>query len=357
MSPSTLTQYLDNVTRYLSPALLSPEAKERIYAIAQTVSFGHVSGFECRLGEGQTQVDFQMGYVPGVRLPSAVLENPVWKLIDNYGDFLLTIPADERSPLKLVLEFDCDQPDILVPIPSVFLALEKTEPGKLQDIVVETKQLLPEGVPCTGILDKISATLPESARVTYLGFMLARPENAVRVNISGLDVSDVTDYLKKLGWEFETEELESLLELASPQFSKLTLAIDLVEERVLPRLGLELFIKFDPANPRQQWNPLLDLCTSQNWCTIEKASGLGNWIGVSQPYSDAENWPPSLRALEGFMGAGAYSFLYRYVNHLKLIYTPGLPISAKAYLGFAHRWLDKARIRKTIDAVRNQSDE
>ena len=357
ISSSTLTQFLDYVTRYLSPALLSPEAKENVYAIARQVFFGHVSGFECRLGEGESQVDFQMAYVPGLSLPSAFLENPVWQLIDAYGDFLLTIPADERSPLKLILEFDCAQPVTPMPVPSVFLALEKAEPGKPQDIVAESEQLLPEDVPCTGMLDTISGTLQESARVTYLGFMLARPENAVRVNIAGLDGRGAAAYLKLLGWKSGTTELERLFGLISPLFSRLILAIDLVEERVSPRLGLELFSKFDPVNPKAQWDPLLDICVFQNWCTIEKAAGLKNWIGVSQPGSDAENWPPSLKALEGFMGAGAYSLLYRYVNHLKLVYTPGLPVEAKAYLGFAHRWLDKARIRKAIDAVRNQSDE
>lgn len=353
---STLTHYLDNVTRFLSPELLSPSAKEKIYGIARSVSFGHLSGFECRLRERASQVDFQMGYVPGVSLPPTFLENSVWRLIDSYGSYLLTIPANKRPPLKIILEFDCDQPDSLVPIPSVFLALKKMEPENSPDVIAEAEQLLQESVPCKGMLGKISTTLPDLARVSHLGFMLSRPDNAVRVNISGLGTLEIPAYLKTLGWKSDTAQIEEALEIINPVTSNVVLAIDLVDERVSPRLGLELFINFDLTNPIGQWNPLLDLCVSQSWCTMEKAAGLKNWIGVSQPISDAEKWPSSLKALESIMSAGAYSFLYRYINHFKLIIRPDYPVEAKAYLGFAHRWLDKQRIRDAIESVRNQTD-
>jgi hypothetical protein len=54
--------------------------------------------------------------------------------------------------------------------------------------------------------------------------------------------------------------------------------------------------------------------------------------------SDPDLWPGNISFGDRFLGYRAVSLFSRWLNHIKLVYQPGIPLEAKGYLGFGHLW-------------------
>lgn len=148
----------------------------------------------------------------------------------------------------------------------------------------------------------------------------------------------MADYLIKIGWTDPTNTFFALIPSLSEFTDYILLSFD-VGKRVYPRIGWEGHLTESPQY-RPQLQLFLDYLVAQELCTPSKRDALLAWNGFSQHSFAPELWPRNISWGDRFLGSRAISLFSRWINHIKVVYQPGKPLEAKAYLGFAHGWFD-----------------
>ncbi len=345
----------------ISPALLSYEHWLNIHKVVEyfpsqlTQSFG----FESRLAEKEPHADFSLCVFPEGRkilaspqsyaLSELLLNHPIWQRLYRFCDEW----TDTSSPLfeKLIniwLEFDIDGQSKSIPVPSVFFVLQDWEirQGGTYEWVSQTalkllldKPLSPKIEQC---LFHCFECLPQNAYIFAIAVMLARKSDAVRVGIRKLDLQEVLPYLKRIGWEGESDEFLSLIADLQGLASSVDLNID-VGDRVLPKIGFECIIDFG-VETEAKIKQFLDYLVAKGLCLPEKRDGILVFPGYIHQRQNPEGWPFYLKWASAFLKPQSLSIFFKKLNHIKIVYQPHQPLEAKAYFGAYHNWL---QLKKT----------
>lgn len=335
----SLASHLKLVMPALSEHLVSPQSLANLEQLLGTLPPISTAGFECRLGADQTQVDFGVAFVNyAAQFRQIFSRYPQWQTLAPFWQAWLHA-ADQQNFTGLLLEFDLDT-DSIDRIPSLFLGLKPPYSREFAALEPLIQSLLPD---CgAAVLDQVRVcydSLPTGAVNTHLGAMLSRSAQAVRLNLAGLPTEQIPDYLSAIGWQDPTAQFPPLLSTLSRHVENLhILAID-VGERVLPRIGLECYFSHQPKQ-EPRWQTFLDYLVEQELCTAAKAEALLQWPGAIQAGQGNPDWPENLSLGDRFFGSQAGSAFVRWINHIKLVYTPGYPLEAKAYPTFKHCWVE-----------------
>lgn len=353
---STLSRYMRLATPHLRSCLVSPEALSHIDQIACLLPPAGASGFECRLAEEAPRADlgarfaradggaaFLAGHVGAVPASSEELfTNPPWQRLRGFGARW----ADSRDALHhafehIFFEFDVDGPPEAVPIPSFFLAFAK-DAGQRLEAADEGMAIL-RGEPLSSSvrqrLSKCVDMLPPRADLYAVGAMLSRRFNGVRIDLSHLPPSSIPTYLEAVGWPGDIHEVEAMLRWLPPFYKDVEVALD-VTEAVLPRLGVECHVYGgNLPSAAASWREMLDILVERGLCLPSKRDALLAWLGHSHAHSLGDAWPGDLRQRAKSLGPNVLSVLSRTINHIKLVYQPGRPVEAKAYITLLQTWL------------------
>lgn len=306
-------------------------------------------GLEMRLGAGASQVDVQQAvlksqghhhiiarYAARVIAESDIEIAPAWKRIGALTQQWAA--GGEYDWLdELWLEYDVTQPLVAQMVPSVFLSVPTDRPAGERRIALERataslwRRLLPDAL--TSLLETCFESTPGGAWVSHVGMMLARPVDALRVNVKGLPPESADDFLRILG--LEGSDVETRMQWLLQYAKHVTVALD-IGRRVGPRIGLEAFFRGQPGEDGG-WQGLLDDLVEEGACTSEKREALLAWSGVVAPSQTAVPWPGDLIA-RALMEPDRLSTMVRRLNHLKVTWQRDHPLEAKAYLGFGHTW-------------------
>jgi hypothetical protein len=247
------------------------------------------------------------------------------------------------------LEFDLAHAPVApaVPaVPAVFVSLVPGDRAPDRD-VQRTFQLvehfgntpLPEAT--RTCLRHVVETAAPQGRVGHVGLMLSRPTDAIRVIISRLPTDAVAPFLEELGCDAVAAGTLSrltaeLLEIVD----HVKVCLD-VGPRVYPQIGLEaMFMQMHGLDPR--WRALLDFVVERGMCRPEKRDALLGWPGTVQPRRATMPWPADLLLWEIASPASAFGVFDRRLSHIKVVYRPGAPLSAKAYFGYGYLTIDKS---------------
>ncbi|ATB39211.1 hypothetical protein CYFUS_004652 [Cystobacter fuscus] len=357
-----LDAYLRLAAPHLSPALISSEAFGNLQRIARQLPPASASGFECRLGQPQALADLGVRFLaadgsravlagrgdPGGRFELSRFTHPVWERLRRFG-----ARWDEPgSPLAreigdIFLEFDVEGTPEQEPIPSFFIEYER---GATRDLeVMEQALALLWGEPLApAIRERVVAcleALPSGGQVSAVGAMFSRRFEGVRLCLHGLTPDTLPDYLERVGWPGASSEWEPLLSAVVPHVERLALSLD-VDETVQPRLGVEChqaesLHEADTA----RWSALLEVLEARGLCLPTKRRALVDWVGHLHLRSRPEALPSHLRTLSAGLAPHALPVFLRRLNHVKLVFQPGRPPEAKAYLALIQRWLGQDRRR------------
>jgi hypothetical protein len=263
--------------------------------------------------------------------------------------------AEPGSPLQdnvriLCLEFDLrDASPSEVPVPSAFFApcqgITRTDAagdGLSAAWVLDPAlrllrgTLLPPAAART--VTGCVAALPGDAHVFQVGLMLARPVDAVRLCVRGLEFSDLPAYLARVGWPGTWDEARTALAPFAELATRTALHLDVGSE-VYPRIGLECYLE---APDGSDWSPtataFLDALVGAGLCVPSKRDGLLAWPGEQRLTADRVALPPAVANRAGLLGRAAFTMYRREMNHVKLTFSPGRPLEAKAYVGVVLRW-------------------
>lgn len=332
-----IEDYLKVITPHLHPDLVSPEVLSHIQELEPILSSLTENLFECRLGTDSTQVDFSF-YLPPLTkpLPESFVTSPVWCAFQDFYDEWIDPRSNLHQNIQEVgMEFDLDKSLSSVPIPCIFLELNRETTYPFPKLVSETLSLL--DYPLSPLIESnlrlCTDFLPDEAKFAHFAVMLSRPGLGVRVNIINIPSDQLVDYLQNIGWDYSTEPIADLVSKLSASFDYLVLAFD-VGETIYPRIGLECYLQKQPSyEPR--WQLILDNLVKFGLCTAAKREALLTWSGINKQKHQKEG---SL-SWESVFSRSMYSVYWRTINHIKIVYQPGYPLEAKGYLASGHRWL------------------
>lgn len=334
---SSIEDYLKVITPHLHSDLVSPEVVSHIQGLEPILPCLTENLFECRLGTDETQVDFSF-YLPPLTksLPERFLTSPVWCSFQDFYQKWTNPTSSLHQKLKAVgMEFDLDQLLSSVPIPCIFLELNREVNCSFPDLISEALGLL--NYPLSPLIEsnlKLCADfLPDGAQFAHFAVMLSRPGLGVRVNVINIPPDQLLDYLLKIGGSDPTEAFSPLIYNLSELVDYVVLAFD-VGEIIYPRIGLECYLRKQPRyEPR--WHLFLDNLVDSRLCTPAKRDALLTWSGIDkQKYKQEGNL-----SWESVFSQSMYSVYWRMINHIKIVYQPGCPLEAKGYLASGHRWI------------------
>jgi hypothetical protein len=254
---------------------------------------------------------------------------------------------------NVALEFDLPDGQDGLPPPNVFVGARTgilpprpAHPGQLELPVVGSEAwLLDTALPLLGrelspgrrdALARCFEALPAGSRAFQVGVMLARPVEALRVCVLGLDYEKIARFLRQIGWPGDLEELDMRLGALAANAETVILDVD-VAEAVLPSLGLECFAAEDGDQDLvQRWARFLDPLVQAGLCRPDRRQALLEWPRMIRE-SEASSWPRHLREASEFVGEAVEGALVRALNHVKLAWRPGM-LQAKGYLRVQHSW-------------------
>lgn len=335
-----IEDYLKIVTPYLHSELVSPRALSHIHTLTPILPPFSLGVFESRLKADQSRVDFSIRCFSR-NIPERLRTYPVWQPLQSfYREWAEPMSSLHQGVTDVWLEFDLDGQHSHVSVPCIFLSLNQETVSEIPSLIEQAFKLLNRPVPSKleSKLRLYANSLPESATFIHFGAMLSRPAKAVRLDVGGIPPQQVLDYLVQIGWTYTTNTLASLISNLSDFVDHIVLSFD-VGDTLLPRIGLECFLHKPPKH-EPRWQLFLDYLVERGLCTPAKQSALFAWPGFFQKTYQPEHRPNNLTWGDYFLGYRAFSIFGRNISHIKIVYQPGIPLEAKAYLSFGHRWFD-----------------
>lgn len=336
----SMQDYLKIVTPNLHSDLVSLEALSHIQSLTETLPSLSLAGFECRLGANQSRVDFSIS-LPRLtmNLPQQFLVHPVWQFFQNLcQDWTEPTSLLYQEVKRVWMEFDLDSEQLQVPLPCIFLQFESGSVRNAETLNQIAHRLLGQVSPLVeSNLRQCVDSLPAEATISHLGTMLSRQSKAVRVNAKGISPEQLSDYLIQIGWSDPTKTFSILISTLSKLVDSIILSFD-VGDTILPRIGLECFQNNQP-HVEPQWQPFLNYLVETGLCDPAKKNALLAWTGISQRSSVPDLWPDNIGFGDRFLGSRAFSIFWRNINHIKIVYQPGILLEAKGYLAFGHSWV------------------
>lgn len=314
---------------------------------------------ECRLTKELSNTDISIAFSKDSKDMVSRYFDTMSKIIDTSlswekVDKLVKKWVDKNSVLygnieSIWLEFDANNTVDALPEPSVFFAPFKSVHTEIHDGFARYNWVIPEVLEwlmpnlinnkTRKCLENCFDFLPVGSSIAYVGVMLPRKSesNAVRLCVQHISILKVIDYLTSVGWVDLNKELEILLiELAVfTDYVVISLSIDNI---IQTKIGIECYIDKQP-NFTSKWQSFFDFLVRRNLCIADKSNSLLEWPGYTEEKSCREQWPENLSSASTFVNSNLRSAIVRTINHIKIVYQPLMPLEAKAYLWFGHRWI------------------
>lgn len=335
----TFRDHFSAIAPGLSPALLAPGNFHAVEELCSMFPFDTATnfGFETRLGNPEATCDFCLlvkktnegpailaGKSEIARLSPVLLNNPFWQRISE----LFVAWTDSSSLLHEQIElfwFEFDRMGSSYNlVPNIFFKITgnkepgETRWGSMLEVLNEIYRIL-FGIKFPDVLGRnlqqCIEALPQFAGIYMVGFMVPRKTEAVRLIVSGLRENSLFDYLKDIRWPGETGIVQKMITRYAAKFDYTELNLH-IGETVLPFLGTEMYLR-DLSQPRwdPRWKEILDFLEAENLLLRGKREGL---TGYSSKKTVTYLCP--VHYLNG-------------INHLKLLYKPGMPLECKGYFG------------------------
>ncbi len=232
-------------------------------------------------------------------------ESKIWKYWINY----------------VWMEFDNDETPPHKAIPSLFFNTsggrnEDIEelPDKMRakhslDVTTEALRYLLHDQLSVGIenrLNKAFSDLPEGAHIGDVGIMYPRVPLQIKLIIRDIQLEDTLQYMNKLGLNDDfTESIIRFCKSCSCFYDKFKLSVDIGEESISTRVGIEFFIN-EGYRFKEKWELFFNYLVDSTLCTPDKRDAILQFVKTGGSYET--------------------------INYVKVVFLPGKRFEAKAYL-------------------------
>ena len=278
-----------------------------------------IFGLECVLNNTDSKADFffcigsREKHNNFLERNNPLLHNNLWKNITLFYDTWQnekTILAQKVADIWL--EFDHEQYNNQIPIPSIFFDTTKINSLDPWEWIIDNSltQLLGHDIPRSQrdlFLQAISQ-LPNNVAVFQVGLLLSRPQQNIRIYTTAINISQIRNYLAKLNWQGDIDLLVNILGRIYSLVDKYKLQIE-IDHELASAIAIEFYC-YNQTNLQS----LLDYLTATGFCLPEKRDAL-----LAFPDSSAD--------------------LARRIAYLKMTYKPQNSLQFKAYLGVVKKRL------------------
>jgi hypothetical protein len=328
---------LQAVSGHIPASLVSASAHQRVAALAARLPAALIEGFylECRLAAATPAVDYIVRVSPaGRRILAghnprigAGPDDPRWRAVRRLAHASLAGPLCGFID-SLWLEFDAPSKGGAAgrePLrPSVFVGLDPASVRGLSlddwtDLVLKLLRYagLQRTPDADNLLHRTLRMLPPGVSVPYVGVLLGRPGQPVRLYFSGFRTRAVRPWLARAGLCGSAGPLVDVVDRIGADHPISMFHIDM-NTRILRRWGLEYTLERLPQlRGRLVEEALLDRLVREGFCTERKRDALLAWPGCEIRTMPHQLWP---------------SLLHRRVNCIKLAIDQAAATRAKAYL-------------------------
>lgn len=323
------------------PAVLANDvARARIHSLAAGLPFLTAGGFECRLDDGDDEVDFHVAILPASEAFRDRRDHAAWQLLAAVRDAAHDPQSSFHKTIEeLILEFDLHGDVRGDEAPSVFMTLAPNagqNPSAVRAIVRQLGTDATHAVADT-CLTRLFAALPDAGRIAQAGVM-HREEPQLRLNIADLRPEIAVGVIQRYAPHL-SESVANAMRQVNAVIDWVQLTID-VSSEPMQRVGIEYFLRAQPAQ-EPRWRELVDRLIAIGACSSEKARAILAWPGVIQR-QDVHEWPARIDYADRLMSTVASSIFVCRINHIKLTVAQNGGIRAKAYPSFSHQWLTRA---------------
>lgn len=319
--PLTCDDWLSVLRTHLREPLFDPAGTQRLRSIARRLPGDLLAAVEVRLGAQAGAIDLSLR----ARNPDEALRLARCGLPPHVRSFLSGWTGSDSPVHSIWLEFDLDGDPGELPAP---LVCAKLFPDAELPWLIGSLFPALHGKPLTSEQQRLvrccHEAIPDPAYLLYAFSLLARGDDAVRLEIFGLDPAGIGSYLERVApgavsWVRDAAELFDGVE-------RIHLSLDLGEE-VLPRIGIEgSFSRLPGREPR--WGELFERLVGRGLCRPGKRDAALAWQGSESFWTAPAAWPAE--------AVGAGGFCFRKPSHVKVVCRPGREPEAKVYLLFGY---------------------
>lgn len=347
----SLLKSVGSFYKNLPKSLISPAQLELLEKAADFFPAIIRFALECRLDD-QEQVDLQFCLRRDDDDLGAVCK---WFQNKSTGDDdyknvtdFLTAWADESSFYhkyipEVFLELDVLPSGIKTPLLFFELQPDLSIAERKQVSIALLNELLGEDRPFYHLLEAIIEACPKPAFVAFLGVLFSRDVEVLRVNVKKLSINAVAPFLKKIGYNFTGPELDLFISSAYNYADRVTLCID-IGKGIYPRISFECFWN-EPPSIETYWSYFIQTLNENNLYRKDKIDAILNWNQDVFP-EHVEEWPEHLWIASLSKPENEFTFLKKWISHLKISYIPGHAIDLKAYLAYESLWT----LKETLDS-------
>ena len=337
---ASLSDVLALVEPRLGAALLDAPGRAALHHVAARIpaALSPLWGLELRLGDPAPRADFRWEVVrggdgiptlagrnphdPAPDVTRALRErSPFWQELGRFGGEWLDSPDWCRRLGNLWLEVDAASAavssdaalDAGLDRPNLFWGALRRE--------ADAARVLPAHLAALGRrfygleldqkrVDAVVGALPREGTVFQMGVMGARAVPAVRLCVKDLDAQRRERWLAAIGWPGDRARLRDTLARLEPLCSAVALDVDVLADRVGPKLGIELYgaLRMVSLEP---WQPVLDGLLAQGLARADKLAALADFPAYRR-YRQSFAWlrtPPL-----------GYPVLVTNLHHMKLVF-------------------------------------
>lgn len=347
----TISAHLEPVYPWINPAVLPSQHRDAIRSAAARFpsALSRCIDLECRLGSDQPSSDFLFCVTRREReqlqtpvefeaLPPGLLALPLWQRILRFTKAWSDSSSELYHKVLMVwFEFDLEPGSAgrdALAAPGFFLG-SKEFPASAGVLGAEHewfyKAALPmlAGEPLPAAVEanlrRVSTCLPTGVGIYQIGVFFARQVPHLRACLTGIRPEHLPAYLRKIGYGEDLSDLEDILGALAP-LCDVHLDID-VGEQIGPKIGLECAPRRDRLPVMAENSArLLDWLARSGLCSPAQQEALLLYPGV-EPFDGPDVSGSTAAAL-----ATTQPMLVRELSHIKVVYRPGAPLTAKAYL-------------------------
>jgi len=183
---------------------------------------------------------------------------------------------------------------------------------------------------------QILGSVPADLSISYIGFMLGRSADAVRINLRVIRPDDLRSVLEGFDWPGDHAAWQPYFSPLVARADSVTVALDFAPD-VQPTIGFEAALDGMPSlEPR--WPQLIDYLTMEGLCGAEKGAALKKVSARLYPEQRGQMWPASWLATAVMAPANCVPWFQRRLSHVKVSVSGQGRASAKAYLSAQHFW-------------------
>jgi hypothetical protein len=316
--PLTVAHWLAVLEPRLTEPLFDSAAVGRLRRLAQTLPGECQGTFEVRLAPGAAQVDLSLRLLTLSQAAAAAARfgSTVGRFLSSWSE------PGSLAPVRSVwLEFDLDREEPSEPVVCAKLPAD-IDFGWLLDTLLPALRGAPLSKGQRDLILTCLESLPGSAHLLYVFSLRARGSDAVRLEIFGMEPSQILDYLRRVA----PPTVPAAKEI-TPCFEgveRLHLSLDIAEE-IRSRIGIEGSFPWQPRR-EPRWKDLFGRLESRGLCSPGKRTAALAWPGWDSFWTAAGPWPVAQMGPRGFCVRG--------LSHLKVVCRPDGRPEAKAYLVF-----------------------